>query len=163
MPELLPAPMAYFNPEFLNSPGWSGSCVILSEYQEPLSRFRREKIQDTVVFACRSAPLLPACPTRQNALTILEKPGSAKPASPQQQPGARRWRCPASSAEARPCRHGYGQVLRRCASLCFHADGMVAATEIEAQAFCSHHRRRTGDHGSCQSGSTGGGGEKRSG
>lgn len=85
IPELLPAPMAYLNPEFLNSP--DGRILrILSEYQEPLSRFRREKIQDTVVFfgSARFASL----PDAQNALTILEKPGSAKPASPQQQPGA---------------------------------------------------------------------------
>src|SRR5579871_3421962 len=86
MPELLPAPMAYLNPEFLNSP--DGRLLrILSEYQEPLSRFRREKIQDTVVFfgSARFASL----PEAQNALTILEKPGSAKPASPEQQPGGK--------------------------------------------------------------------------
>jgi len=78
--------MAYLNPEFLNSP--DGRLLrILSEYQEPLSRFRREKIQDTVVFfgSARFASL----PDAQNALTILEKPGSVKPASPQQQPGAK--------------------------------------------------------------------------
>jgi uncharacterized protein (TIGR00730 family) len=46
---LHPAPLAYLNPEFLNSP--DGRILrILSEYAEPLSRFRREKIQDTVVF-----------------------------------------------------------------------------------------------------------------
>src|ERR1700761_2192080 len=86
MPELLPAPMAYLNPEFLNSP--DGRILrILSEYQEPLSRFRREKIQDTVVFfgSARFASL----PDAQNALTILEKPGSAKPAAPEQQPGGK--------------------------------------------------------------------------
>ncbi|HEU4417145.1 MAG TPA: lysine decarboxylase, partial [Candidatus Angelobacter sp.] len=48
-PELLPAPLAYLNQDFLGSP--DGRIVrILSEYAEPLSRFRREKIQDTVVF-----------------------------------------------------------------------------------------------------------------
>src|SRR5690242_8482367 len=84
-PELMPAPLAYLNQEFLNSP--DGRLFrILSEYSEPLSRFRREKIQDTVVFfgSARFASL----PDAQNALTILEKPGSAKPAAPQQQPGA---------------------------------------------------------------------------
>src|SRR6478752_9670870 len=84
VPELLPAPLAYLNPDFLNSP--DGRIVrVLSEYAEPLSRFRREKIQDTVVFfgSARFASL----PDAQNALTMLEKPGSAKPASPQQQPG----------------------------------------------------------------------------
>ena len=85
-PELLPAPLAYLNPEFLNSP--DGRLLrILSEYSEPLSRFRREKIQDTVVFfgSARFASL----PDAQNALTILEKPGSAKPAPPEQQPGGK--------------------------------------------------------------------------
>src|SRR5215471_11371860 len=44
-----PAPLAYLNPEYLNSP--DGRILrILAEYAEPLSRFRREKIQDTVVF-----------------------------------------------------------------------------------------------------------------
>ena len=86
LPELLPAPMAYLNPEFLNSP--DGRILrILSEYQEPLSRFRREKIQDTVVFfgSARFASL----PDAQNALTILEKPGSAKPAPRDQHPGGK--------------------------------------------------------------------------
>jgi hypothetical protein len=85
-PELLPAPLAYLNPDFLNSP--DGRLLrILSEYSEPLSRFRREKIQDTVVFfgSARFASL----PDAQNALTILEKPGSAKPAAPEQQPGGK--------------------------------------------------------------------------
>jgi uncharacterized protein (TIGR00730 family) len=84
-PELLPAPLAYLNPDFLASP--DGRILrILSEYAEPLSRFRREKIQDTVVFfgSARFASL----PDAQNALTILEKPGSAKPAPLHEQPGA---------------------------------------------------------------------------
>ncbi len=44
-----PAPLAYENEVFLDSP--EGRILrILAEYQEPLSRFRREQIQDTVVF-----------------------------------------------------------------------------------------------------------------
>jgi uncharacterized protein (TIGR00730 family) len=81
-----PAPMAYLNPEFLNSP--DGRILrILSEYAEPLSRFRREKIQDTVVFfgSARFASLDQA----QRKLTILERPGAARPAPPDQQPGGR--------------------------------------------------------------------------
>ncbi len=43
------APLAYLNSDFLNSP--DGRILrILAEYAEPLARFRREKIQDTVVF-----------------------------------------------------------------------------------------------------------------
>jgi len=81
---LHPAPLAYLNPEYLNSP--DGRILrILSEYAEPLSRFRHEKIQDTVVFfgSARFASLSQS----ENALTILEKPGSATPAKPQDQPG----------------------------------------------------------------------------
>jgi uncharacterized protein (TIGR00730 family) len=47
--KLKSAPLAYENEPFLTSP--DGRILrILAEYQEPLSRFRREQIQDTVVF-----------------------------------------------------------------------------------------------------------------
>lgn len=47
--KLKSAPLAYQNEPFLNSP--DGRILrLLSEYSEPLSRFRREQIQDTVVF-----------------------------------------------------------------------------------------------------------------
>ena len=49
MTELKAAPVAYQNESFLNSP--DGRIIrMLAEYQEPLARFRREQIQDTVVF-----------------------------------------------------------------------------------------------------------------
>jgi uncharacterized protein (TIGR00730 family) len=83
-PRLDPAPLAYLNPEYLNSP--DGRILrILSEYAEPLSRFRREKIQDTVVFfgSARFGSLSHS----KDALTILEKPGSARPAQEKDQPG----------------------------------------------------------------------------
>jgi uncharacterized protein (TIGR00730 family) len=81
---LAPAPLAYLNPDFLNSP--DGRILrILSEYAEPLARFRREKIQDTVVFfgSARFASLSQS----EHALTILAKPHSATPAEPRDQPG----------------------------------------------------------------------------
>ncbi|HEY3973663.1 MAG TPA: TIGR00730 family Rossman fold protein [Candidatus Sulfotelmatobacter sp.] len=47
--QLKSAAVAYQNEPFLNSP--DGRILrILAEYQEPLARFRREQIQDTVVF-----------------------------------------------------------------------------------------------------------------
>jgi len=47
--KLKAAPLAYENEHFLNSP--DGRFLrILAEYSEPLTRFRREQIQDTVVF-----------------------------------------------------------------------------------------------------------------
>jgi uncharacterized protein (TIGR00730 family) len=43
------SPLAYKNPKFIDaSPG--RSLRILSEYLEPLERFRRQKIKDTIVF-----------------------------------------------------------------------------------------------------------------
>src|SRR5438445_13897329 len=42
-------PMAYLYPEFLES-AEARPIRILSEYLEPLRRFRQQKIQDTVVF-----------------------------------------------------------------------------------------------------------------
>jgi len=47
--EIKRASLAYENQSFLDSP--DGRIIrMLSEYSEPLSRFRREQIQDTVVF-----------------------------------------------------------------------------------------------------------------
>jgi uncharacterized protein (TIGR00730 family) len=74
---LQPAPLAYENPSFVNSA--DGRILrILAEYSEPLSRFRREKIQDTVVFfgSARFASRSDA----EQALQVLEKPGSARAA-----------------------------------------------------------------------------------
>jgi uncharacterized protein (TIGR00730 family) len=71
-----PAPLAYQNEPFLNSP--DGRILrILSEYVEPLARFRREQIQDTVVFfgSARFQNLLNA----EQALAGL-KNGSETPA-----------------------------------------------------------------------------------
>ena len=84
-PRLLRAPLAYQNQRFLESP--DGRILrILSEYAEPLARFRREAIQDTVVFfgsarfQCNSEAT--------SALEILEKPGSKQPAPASEQPQA---------------------------------------------------------------------------
>src|SRR5215813_1758549 len=77
------AALAYENPDFLNSP--DGRVLrILAEYIEPLARFRRERIQDTVVFfgSARFANMSIA----KNNLQVLEKPGSKQLAPPNEQP-----------------------------------------------------------------------------
>src|SRR5215469_4178807 len=84
-PELEPAALAYLNPEFLNSP--DGRMLrILAEYAEPLSRFRHEKIQDTVVFfgSARFGGLDDA----QEKLSALQAPGSSAPVASANQAGA---------------------------------------------------------------------------
>ncbi|HEY4356599.1 MAG TPA: TIGR00730 family Rossman fold protein [Acidobacteriaceae bacterium] len=46
---LVSAPLAYENSDFMNSP--DGRMLrIMAEYYEPMTRFRRERVQDTVVF-----------------------------------------------------------------------------------------------------------------
>ncbi|HLH08623.1 MAG TPA: TIGR00730 family Rossman fold protein [Terriglobales bacterium] len=71
------SPLAYENKKFLDSP--DGRVLrILSEYIEPLARFRRERIQDTIVFfgSARFHSLSDA----EGALQELERPFSARPA-----------------------------------------------------------------------------------
>jgi len=78
--KLKPAPLAYRNETFLSSP--DGRILrILSEYQEPLARFRREQIQDTVVFF-GSARFSRQDAARRN-LTVVEKNEAKAP--PRQQ------------------------------------------------------------------------------
>ena len=72
------APVAYQNAPFLDSP--DGRILrILAEYQEPLARFRREQIQDTVVFfgSARFQGLKDATA----ALATLKKNRAATPAA----------------------------------------------------------------------------------
>jgi uncharacterized protein (TIGR00730 family) len=74
-----PSPLAYQNEPFLNSP--EGRILrILAEYSEPLSRFRREQIQDTVVFF--GSARFQSRTKAQKTLTQLE--GIESPCSPQQ-------------------------------------------------------------------------------
>jgi len=77
------APLAYENPAFLNSP--DGRIIrIVSEYSEPLARFRREHIRDTVVFfgSARFHPFDEAT----HELELLENTGSVQRAPQQEQP-----------------------------------------------------------------------------
>src|ERR1700723_4380861 len=68
--KLKPAPLAYENHAFINSP--DGRILrILAEYQEPLSRFRREQIQDTVVFF--GSARFQGGDAARNNLTTVEK------------------------------------------------------------------------------------------
>ena len=85
----LRAPLAYENRKFLEGPN-GRPLRILSEYAEPLARFRRENVQDTVVFfgSARFTSKLSAAQSLDEAahtLELLEKPGSVVPAPPQEQ------------------------------------------------------------------------------
>src|SRR3954467_3776836 len=76
------ADLAYENPRFLNSA--DGRILrILAEYQEPLARFRRQKIQDTVVFF--GSARFHSRSHAERELELLEKPGSAQAARPEEQ------------------------------------------------------------------------------
>jgi uncharacterized protein (TIGR00730 family) len=75
-------PVAYENKHFLSSPD-ARVLRILSEYLEPLARFRRERIQDTVVFF--GSARFHSRSDAEEALTLLEKPTSRYPAPPEEQ------------------------------------------------------------------------------
>ena len=77
------APLAYENPGFLNSP--DGRLIrIVSEYMEPLARFRREQIHDTVVFF--GSARFRGREEADHALDLLENTGSTRLAPSQEQP-----------------------------------------------------------------------------
>ena len=81
-----PAPLAYENPAFLNSP--DGRLMrIMSEYSEPLARFRRERIQDTVVFF--GSARFHALDEASQELELLENTGSIEAAPREEQPASK--------------------------------------------------------------------------
>src|SRR5580698_982771 len=82
-PPLAIAPLAYENPQFLNSA--DGRLIrIVSEYLEPLARFRREQIQDTVVFF--GSARFRGRDEADHALELLDNTGSTRPAPSEEQP-----------------------------------------------------------------------------
>ena len=82
-PPLACAPLAYENPQFLNSA--DGRLIrIVSEYLEPLARFRREQIQDTVVFF--GSARFRGRDEADHALELLDNTGSTRPAPQEEQP-----------------------------------------------------------------------------
>jgi uncharacterized protein (TIGR00730 family) len=77
------SPLAYENADFLNSP--DGRILrILAEYQEPMSRFRRERVQDTVVFF--GSARFRALDVANSELELLANTGSAQLAPESEQP-----------------------------------------------------------------------------
>src|ERR1017187_4712856 len=82
---LVAAPLAYENPAFLNSA--DGRLIrIVAEYLEPLARFRREQIQDTVVFF--GSARFRGREEADHALELLENTGSNRPAPSHEQPAS---------------------------------------------------------------------------
>jgi hypothetical protein len=82
-PPLACAPLAYENSAFLNSA--DGRLIrIVSEYLEPLARFRHERIQDTVVFF--GSARFRGRDEADHALELLDNTGSTQPAPSEEQP-----------------------------------------------------------------------------
>ncbi|HSY68263.1 MAG TPA: TIGR00730 family Rossman fold protein [Edaphobacter sp.] len=77
------APLAYENPSFVNGPD-GRALRILSEYSEPLARFRRERIRDTVVFF--GSARFHALDEASHELELLENTGSVERAPEEEQP-----------------------------------------------------------------------------
>ncbi|HWG19317.1 MAG TPA: TIGR00730 family Rossman fold protein [Terracidiphilus sp.] len=84
-PPLEKAPLAYENSNFLN--GADGRLIrILSEYAEPLARFRKEQIQDTVVFF--GSARFRGREEADHALELLDNTGATRPAPSEEQPAS---------------------------------------------------------------------------
>jgi uncharacterized protein (TIGR00730 family) len=84
-PPLERAPLAYENPTFLN--GADGRVLrIVSEYLEPLARFRHERIQDTVVFF--GSARFRGREEADQALELLDNTGSSQAAPSHEQPAS---------------------------------------------------------------------------
>jgi hypothetical protein len=84
-PPLERAPLAYENPSFLNSA--DGRLIrIVAEYMEPLARFRREQIQDTVVFF--GSARFHGRAEADHELELLDNTGSTQPAPSHEQPAS---------------------------------------------------------------------------
>jgi uncharacterized protein (TIGR00730 family) len=80
---LEPASLAYENPAFLNSP--DGRLIrIMAEYAEPLARFRRERIRDTVVFF--GSARFRALDVANREMELLARPYANEPAPHHEQP-----------------------------------------------------------------------------
>jgi len=84
-PPLESAPLAYENPVFLNSA--DGRLIrILAEYVEPLARFRKEQIQDTVVFF--GSARFRGREEADHELELLDNTGATQPAPREEQPAS---------------------------------------------------------------------------
>jgi uncharacterized protein (TIGR00730 family) len=78
-----PALLSYEDPAFLNSP--DGRLLrIMAEYVRPLAHFRRERIQDTVVFF--GSARFNSLDEASHSLDLLDTSGSANLASEEEQP-----------------------------------------------------------------------------
>jgi len=77
------APLAYENPDFVDSPD-GRTLRILAEYNEPMARFRRERIQDTVVFF--GSARFRALDVTSHELELLDNTGSVALAPESEQP-----------------------------------------------------------------------------
>src|SRR5579875_1665972 len=77
------APLAYENAAFLDSPD-GRAFRIMAEYAEPMARFRRERIQDTVVFF--GSARFRALDVANDELELLDNSYAAQRAPEEEQP-----------------------------------------------------------------------------
>ena len=135
-------------PEFLNSP--DGRLLrIMAEYQEPMARFRRERIQDTVVFF--GSARFRALDVANSELELLANTGSAEPAPEHEQPArpeeiesGEASRLKLKLAEAAVEMAQYYEDARRAGGDGGHVGADAAGTEASV---CGDLGRWAGDYG----------------
>ncbi|HZC43703.1 MAG TPA: lysine decarboxylase, partial [Acidobacteriaceae bacterium] len=128
-----PAALSYEDPGFLNSP--DGRLLrIMAEYVRPFALFRRERIQDTVVFfgSARFIELDEASRT----LELLDAPGSAKLAPPEEQPATAE---ELSSGQATQLQRAHAEAAVEMAR--YYEDARRLAYLLTQWAMTLHYKR----------------------
>ena len=145
------APLAYENPAFLNSP--DGRIIrILAEYSEPLARFRRERIQDTVVFF-GSARFRALDVASRRTRTARKHRLRASPRPPKSSPPAdeiEQRRHQRAAPQPRRGRRRNGALLRGRAPPRLPAHPVGHGPQVPPPSLRRHLRRRPRHHGSRQ-------------
>lgn len=128
-----PAPLSYEDPGFINSP--DGRVLrIMAEYIKPMAHFRRERIQDTVVFfgSARFNSLEDA----SHSLELLDTSGSAKPASSEEQPATSEQ---LASGQATQLQRAHAEAAVEMAQ--YYEDARRLAYLLTQWSMTLHHKR----------------------
>ncbi len=129
-------PLAYLYPEFLESND-ARPIRILSEYLEPLRRFKEQKIQDTVVFF--GSARVDSRERAERALRTLRARGVSNADAHYE-----------AGAEQEPQGARVGALLRGSARARAAARVLEPDDSVRQSSVRRHVGRRPGHHGSCQ-------------
>jgi uncharacterized protein (TIGR00730 family) len=133
MTKINPAPLSYEDPAFVNSP--DGRILrIIAEYIKPLAHFRREKIQDTVVFF--GSARFNALDDASRSLEMLDAAGLAMTAAVEEQPD---WSEQAASGSANHLSRAHAEAAVEMAR--YYEDARKLAYLLTEWSMSLEHKR----------------------